>query len=68
MNILDDIDNLVLEMQSPNVVFSQQVEDIRDFKDIDDLYEFIDRVNEDKHLTFVEKNQLIEGRLSSRRS
>ncbi len=68
-NILKDIGELVEEMQSPNVVFShmgQNAEDTdpRHYNDIEDLYEFIDKVREDKHLTFVQKNQLIEGRLN----
>ena len=66
--ILNDIGDLIQEMQSPNVIFSNQVqseEDTRDYNDIEDLYEFIDRVREDDSLTFVQKNQLIEGRLNN---
>jgi hypothetical protein len=62
------IEDLIQEMQSPNVMFIKQKiadTDTRDYHEIEDLYEFIDKVNEDMSLNFVQKNQLIEGRLNN---
>jgi hypothetical protein len=72
-NILTDIEELVLEMQSPNVFFShetgqvQSEQDPRDYSEIEDLYEFIDKVNADNTLTFVQKNQMIEGKMKNKK-
>jgi hypothetical protein len=72
MKILNDIGELIEEMQSPNVMFSHETgqvqaeEDPRDYSEIEDLYEFIDKVNGDNTLTFVQKNQMIEGRMRNK--
>ncbi|MBC8427450.1 MAG: hypothetical protein H8D97_01020 [Proteobacteria bacterium] len=64
-NTLKHTQDLILEMHSDKIFFASDYPDTKDNrspKDIEDLYEFIDRVREDMSLTFAEKVDLIENK------
>ena len=65
-NTLKCTENLLLEMHTDKIVFATQTLDNRDPNDIEDLYEFIDRVREDMSLSFAQKSKMIEDKINGR--
>lgn len=69
--VIKHTQDLILEMQSDKIFFASDYPDSKDPrspKDIEDLYEFIDRVREDMSLSFAEKVELIENKQKELRS
>ena len=69
-SIIKYTENLLLEMHSDKIIFASASLDNdidkRDPKDIEDLYEFIDRVRDDEVLTFAQKSRMIEDKINRR--